>query len=285
MTDGIILINKPQGITSFSVVATVKRRFGVKCGHSGTLDPLATGLLPVMCGKATKLCQYLTEENKAYRATLRFGTETDTHDITGNVVYTDNKIITLDQIKEILPDFLGKIKQMPPAYSAIKVRGTALYKLARSGKDVEVPEREVTIYSIDILSFENNELIMDVECSKGTYIRSLCRDIARALGTVGTMSALHRTKTGGWNVEESHSLDCENLEEHIIPIEKALDYMPKFNPGEFFSRLLVNGCEIDTVKLKNLPQQRCLVYYKELIGIGEIITKSDKKYFKIITHL
>lgn len=285
MTDGIILINKPQGITSFSAVSTVKRRLGIKCGHSGTLDPLATGLLPVMCGKATKLCQYLTDGNKAYRATLKFGIETDTHDITGKVTSTDDKKITLQQIEATLPHFIGNIKQVPPAYSAIKVGGTALYKLARSGVDVDVPEREITIYSIDIISFENNELVIDVECSKGTYIRSLCRDIARTLGTVGTMSALNRTKTGGWDIRDSVALDIDNIENHIIPIEKALDYMPKFNPGAFFARLLINGCEIDTVKLKNLPREKCLVYYEKLLGIGEIITKNEKEYFKIVTHL
>ncbi len=285
MTDGVILINKPEGITSFSAVSKVKRRLGVKCGHSGTLDPLATGLLPVMCGKATKLCQYLTEGNKAYRATLKFGIETDTHDITGTVTETNDKTVTIDEIKDVLPKFLGNIKQVPPAYSAIKVGGTALYKLARSGKDVEVPEREITIYSIDIVDFSGTELIMDVECSKGTYIRSLCRDIAQAVGTVGTMSALNRTKTGGWDIADSVDIDCEDLENHIIPIEKALDYMPKFNPGSFFARLLQNGCEIDTVKLKNLPLERCLVIHDGLIGIGERLTKNEKEYFKIVTHL
>ncbi len=285
MTDGIILINKPQGITSFSAVAQMKRRLGVKCGHSGTLDPLATGLLPIMCGKATKLCQYLTEGDKQYRATLKFGIETDTHDITGNVTATSDKSVTLNEIKEVIPDFIGKIKQVPPSYSAIKVNGTALYKLARSGKDVEVPEREITVYSIDIIDFSGDELIMDVACSKGTYIRSLCRDIARALGTVGTMSALERTKTGGWTIEESVALDCENIENHIIPIENALSYMPVFNPGSFFARLLNNGCEIDAVKLKNLPRDLCLVKHEKLLGIGSILIKDGKEVFKIITHL
>ncbi len=285
MTDGIILINKPQGITSFSAVAQMKRRLGVKCGHSGTLDPLATGLLPIMCGKATKLCQYLTEGDKRYRATLKFGIETDTHDITGNVTDTSDKKVTLEEIESVLPDFIGNIRQIPPAYSAIKVNGTALYKLARSGKDVEVPEREITIYSIDIIEFSDNELIMDVACSKGTYIRSLCRDIARALGTVGTMSALERTKTGGWTIEQSVSLDSEEIENSVIPIEKALSHMPVFNPGSFFARLLQNGCEIDTVKLKNLPRDLCLVKHEKLLGIGSILEKDGKEVFKIITHL
>lgn len=285
MTDGIILINKPKGITSFSAVAAVKRRLGVKCGHSGTLDPMATGLLPIMCGKATKLCQYLTDGDKAYTAKLRFGIETDTHDITGQITKQNNISVDLDAVKKVIPDFLGEIKQIPPAYSAIKVGGTALYKLAREGKEVEVPERTVTVYSIDISDLKNNELTMDVRCSKGTYIRSLCRDIARAIGTVGTMSSLIRTETGGWHINDSTTLDDENLEKHIIPIEDALSYMPKFYPGDFFSRLLRNGCEIDTVKLKNLPHGYSLVFNNELLGIGAVIQKNGKDLYKIITHI
>lgn len=286
MTDGIILINKPKDITSFSAVAKIRKRLGVKCGHSGTLDPLATGLLPIMCGKATKLCQYLTDGDKAYRATLLFGIETDTHDITGNITKTDDNCkVTFDNIKKILPFFLGNITQTPPAFSAIKVNGTALYKLARSGKDVTVPEREITIHSITPISFSDNELVIDVVCSKGTYIRSLCRDIAQKLGTVGTMKALNRTETGGWHINDAVELDCENIENHIIPIESALSYMPKFDPGSFFARLLTNGCEIEAVKLKNLTADRCIVFHQKLLGIGSIIEKNEKKYFKIITHL
>ena len=193
--------------------------------------------------------------------------------------------VDLNEIKKVIPNFLGEIKQFPPAYSAIKVGGTALYKLAREGKDVEVPERTVTIYSIDIIDFKDNELTIDVRCSKGTYIRSLCRDIARAIGTVGTMSSLVRTETGGWHIDNSVHLDEEDLENHIIPIEDALSYMPKFYPGDFFSRLLRNGCEIDTVKLKNLPHSHSLVFNNELLGIGTVIQKNGKNLYKIITHI
>lgn len=285
MTDGIVLINKPEGITSFTAVAKVKRILGVKCGHSGTLDPLATGLLPIMCGKATKLCQYLTDGDKLYRAELTFGIETDTHDITGTVTKTDTRSISIAEVEAILPRFIGKIKQTPPVYSAIKVNGTALYKLARSGKqDIDVPEREITINSITVLSFSENKMIFDVACSKGTYIRSLCRDIAKSLDTVGTMSALTRIETGGWNLKDAVSLE-DDIEKHLIPIEKALSYMPHYTPNMFFARLLENGCEIDPVKLKGLPLENCLVYGENLIGIGGIIEKGDKKLFKIITHL
>ena len=285
MNDGIILIDKPQGITSFSVVNKLRKQLGVKCGHSGTLDPLATGLLPILCGKATKLCSYITEGDKAYRATLKFGIETDTYDITGNITKTDKKIPTLSEIEQVLPCFLGTIKQTPPAYSAIKVDGTALYKLAREGKNVTVPEREITIYNIEIINFHNDELVIDVACSKGTYIRSLCVDIAHALNTVGTMSALRRTKSGLWSVDNAVTLDCECLYDHIISIDEALGNYPKFFPGEFFSRLLSNGCAIETKKLKNIPDGISRVYSDKLIGLGSVTESNGVKQFKLITHL
>lgn len=285
MTDGIILIDKPQGITSFSAVATVRRTLGVKCGHSGTLDPLATGLLPIMCGKATKLCPYLTEGDKGYRATLRFGVATDTYDITGTVTEKCDKKVTLEEIQTVIPCFIGKIKQTPPAYSAIKVGGKALYKLAREGKEVTVPEREITIYSIEIIDFTGVELIMDVECSKGTYIRSLCNDIARKLGTVGTMSALVRTKIGGWSNDDAVPLDSENLSEYIISMDKALAQYPVFNPPAFFATLLSNGCAVDVNKLKNIPNGICRVRTDKLLGLGQVLNKNGEKVFKLITHL
>ena len=286
MKDGIILLDKPSGITSFTAVAMMKRRLSVKCGHSGTLDPLATGLLPIMCGKATKLCKYLTEADKSYRAVLRFGQATDTFDITGQVTKECDKEISIEQIKAVIPEFIGKIKQIPPAFSAIKVGGTALYKLAREGKEVTVPEREIEIYSIEIIDYNKNELTIDVECSKGTYIRSLCNDIAIRLGTVGTMSALRRTKTCGWDISEAVSPDCEDIESRIIPMEIALKDFPSFYPDSFFVRLLSNGCAVETKKLRKVPKGMCRVYDGQtLIGLGEAYVKDEAEVFKIITHL
>lgn len=285
MTDGIILINKPEGITSFGAVNKIRKKLGVKCGHSGTLDPLATGLLPIMCGKATKLCSYLTEGDKKYRATLKFGIATDTYDVTGNVTKTDDKDITLKDILEVIPQFTGKIKQIPPAFSAIKVDGTALYKLARKGKEVKVPEREITIYKIDIVDFLNKELIMDIECSKGTYIRSLCHDIAESLGTVGTMSALIRTRTGRWDLNNAVDLDCENIESHIISMDETLSEYPIFKPGDFFSKLLSDGCAVDIKKLKNIPDGISRLYSDRLIGLGSVTEKDGIFVYKLITHL
>lgn len=283
MNDGVILIDKPEGITSFTAVAIMKRRLGVKCGHSGTLDPLATGLLPIMCGKATKLCSILVDGDKQYIATMRFGQKTDSYDITGNVVATSDILPTYEQIENILPEFTGQIKQIPPAFSAIKVGGTALYKLAREGKQVEVPERTITVYSIKILSYNAPELVIEVNCSKGTYIRSICNDLAERLGTYGCMSKLRRTKTCGFDVTDAHLPDEENIEKYIMSIDEVLKDLPEYHPQSFFARLLSNGCAVETKKLgKQLPSSLCRVYDTEkLIGLGEIIGDT----FKITTHL
>ena len=286
MKDGIILIDKPQNMTSFAVVACMRRKLGVKCGHAGTLDPLATGLLPVMCGKATKLCDYITDGDKAYRATLKFGYETDSCDITGNIIKRDEKSISLSDIKCVLPQFVGKIKQVPPSFSAIKVGGTALYKLARQGIAVDVPERQVVINSISIIDFSCNNLIMDVECSKGTYIRSLCRDIARSLGTAGTMSALCRTRVGKWHVENAVSLDDFDCDLNIISMDNALSEYPEFSPSNFYGTLLLNGCAVSVSKLGKIPDGICRVKMNGvLIGLGKILRVDGDARFKLVTHL
>lgn len=282
MNDGVILIDKPEGITSFTAVAIMKRRLSVKCGHSGTLDPLATGLLPIMCGKATKLCSFLTDGDKRYTATLLFGKRTDTYDITGNVLEESDRLPSLDEIKDALCEFTGTIKQTPPAFSAIKVGGKALYKLARDGRHVDVPEREITVYSIDIISYRENELVLDVACSKGTYIRSICNDLAIKLKTVGCMSALRRTETCGYSVKNAVLPDTEDIEKYIMPMDEVLKELPAFYPESFFVHLLSNGCAVETKKLKGLPSGICRVYDNDrLIGIGE--TKDTT--FKITTHL
>lgn len=282
MKDGVILIDKPEGITSFSAVAMLKRRLGVKCGHSGTLDPLATGLLPIMCGKATKLCSYLTDGDKQYIATLKFGIATDTYDITGQVTAKSDIFPTIDELQNTLPKFTDTIKQIPPAFSAIKVGGKALYKLAREGKQVEVPEREITVHSIKVLDYRQGEADLLIDCSKGTYVRSLCNDIATTLGTCGCMSALRRTQTGGWDVKDAVLPDADNVENFIIPIDTVLKDLPEYRPESFFARLLSNGCAVETKKLKGLPSGRVRVYNNgTLLGIGDTTDST----FKIITHL
>jgi len=184
--NGILIVNKPKGFTSQDVVSKVKKILNEKkAGHTGTLDPLATGVLPVLIGSSTKLSKYLIEHNKTYVAKIKLGQKTDTGDSEGKVI--DEKpipSISVSKIEKVLHTFMGKQNQIPPMYSAIKVNGKKLYEYARSGENVEITPRRIEIYSIKLLNFEDGQIEFEVSCSKGTYIRVLCEDIAKALGTV-----------------------------------------------------------------------------------------------------
>ncbi len=293
--NGLFLIDKPADMTSFGVVARIRRLTGEKCGHSGTLDPFATGLLPVMVGKATKLCELMTQGDKEYIGTLRFGVATDTGDFTGQVIATDEKPVSARELEALFPNFTGEITQRPPAYSAIKINGVPLYRLARKGREVELPERKVTIHRLELLSFDEaaREAVIRVACSKGTYIRSLFSDLAVAAGSVGTTAALRRTKSGGFSVEEAVPLETlmETLEKthsapEFIPVEEVLKEFPRYEPVDFFAGLLQNGCAVDIRKLKNLPQGLCAVYRgKNLLGLGDQIIKDGETCFKVVIHL
>lgn len=292
--NGIYLVDKPSDMTSFGVVARVRRLSGMKCGHSGTLDPMATGLLPVMVGKATKLCELFTEGEKEYIGTLRFGLLTDTGDITGEILQERAGAPTKEQLLAALPCFLGKITQRPPIYSAIKVDGVPLYRHARAGRQIEVPEREVEILRLELLDYDEQkgEAVLAVECSKGTYIRTLFMDLAAKCGCLGTMAALRRTKVGRFTIEESIPLEqlMEQLEQGnspaFLPLEEALSFLPQYEPPEFFATLLKNGCAVDVKKLRGLPQSLCTVYSGgALLGLGEIIEKDGETCFKVVTHL
>lgn len=223
--NGIILINKPLNCTSHDVVNKVRKICHTKkVGHCGTLDPLASGVLVLCINKATKALQFITSEDKEYIATITLGKATDTYDLEGKITsekeYQND--LTLKQVEETLKTFLGKQKQVPPIYSAIKVNGKKLYEYARNNEKVEIEPRDIEIYSLELLSFEKNEIKIKTHCSKGTYIRSLCVDIASALGYPGVMSSLIRTKSGHFALD-----DCITLEEleqnpnQCIPIEEA----------------------------------------------------------------
>ena len=206
--DGIILINKPLNCTSHDVVNKVRKICHTKkVGHCGTLDPLASGVLVLCINKATKALQFITSEDKEYIATITLGKATDTYDLEGKITsekeYQND--LTLKQVEETLKTFLGKQKQVPPIYSAIKVNGKKLYEYARSGKKVEIEPREIEIFDIDLISISKDmkEIVYKVWCSKGTYIRSLCEDIAERLGTVGFMSGLNRTRVGDFRIEQA----------------------------------------------------------------------------------
>ena len=207
---GLHLLNKPEGITSFSAVSAVKRIAGEKrVGHTGTLDPMATGVLPILLGRATVLSGLMLDADKRYTAKIKLGTVTDTDDITGEII-TRNKVdISEEKLKEVLAHFTGRIKQTPPMYSAIKKDGVRLYKLAREGKTAEIPSRDIEIYSIDVLKSLNEdfEFVIDTHVSKGTYIRSLARDIGEYLGCGATLAGLERTYASGFNISECMPLD------------------------------------------------------------------------------
>ncbi|MDR2599095.1 MAG: tRNA pseudouridine(55) synthase TruB [Oscillospiraceae bacterium] len=206
--NSIIIIDKSTDWTSHDVVAKLRGALKIKrIGHGGTLDPMATGVLPIFIGQATKLSSMSTDADKEYIATLRLGIVTDTQDITGTILSESNVTATVNDLFNVLPQFIGKIQQVPPMYSAIKKKGKKLYELARKGIEVEREPREVIIHDINLLSNTENEFKLHIICSKGTYIRTLCHDIGQALGTGGTLSSLRRTRSGDYRIEDSHTLD------------------------------------------------------------------------------
>ena len=216
--DGIIIINKPQGCTSHDIVYKVKKITKEKVGHTGTLDPNATGVLPLLVGKGTLTSKYLINHDKIYEVTLKLGEKTDTADIEGNIIEekpVKKEILKENNIKKVLQTFIGKQQQIPPMYSAIKVKGKKLYEYARKGKKIEIEPRNIEIYNIELINIDikAKEIQFCVECSKGTYIRSLCEDIATKLQTVGYMKNLKRIQVGNFNIR--NSITVEELQENI----------------------------------------------------------------------
>lgn len=237
---GWLILDKPVGLGSTQAVSVVKRalREGsypkAKVGHGGTLDPLASGVLPVAIGEATKLAGRLLDGDKAYEFTIRFGEETDTLDAEGQVIETSDIRPTLDAIEAVLPRFTGPTEQVPPIFSALKVDGARAYDLARAGEDVSLATRAVIVRSLDILSMDaTDQITLSAHVSKGTYIRSLARDIARALGTVGHVAYLRRTKAGPFGLAQAITLDklaefakARSLEDYLLPLRAGLDDIP-----------------------------------------------------------
>ena len=274
--DGIILINKQKNYTSHDVVNKVKKITKSKVGHTGTLDPNATGVLPLLLGNATKISKYLINHDKEYEVLLQLGTKTDTADAEGKII--EEKDVNIDSlseenVKKVLSTFLGKQKQMPPMYSAIKVNGKKLYQYARQGQEVEIKPREIEIYEIKLINLDKKQkqISLVVSCSKGTYIRSLCEDIADRLGTVGFMKELNRTKVGEFNIK-----DCVTIEEFeekynkndfsdIITIEEIFKENPKIELDNLNIKQYLNG-----VKIKVPAQDAIYRTYlnNKFIGLG-----------------
>ena len=274
--DGIIIINKEKDYTSNDVVQIIKKIFKEKVGHTGTLDPMATGVLPILIGKGTHLSKFLINHDKIYIATLKLGIKTDTGDITGNIIKEDeNKIeLTERKIVEALNRIKGKQEQIPPMYSAIKINGKKLYEYARQGKKIDVEPRNIEIYDTELINFTNEEIKFRVICSKGTYIRALCEKIAEILGTIGTMSELIREKVGDYDIKQSITIDelkknAEDerfIEEKIISIEKFLKDKKEIilSPRSYIA--FING-----VKLLSDEENGIYKIYsinKEFIGSG-----------------
>ena len=286
--NGVINIYKNTGMTSFDVVAIVRRVAKMKkVGHTGTLDPAASGVLPVCLGKATKIIDYIMENKKVYRVNLKLGMVTDTYDLEGEVLREeDASHITKDKILNCINSFVGTIDQVPPMYSALKQNGVRLYELARQGIEVHREARKITIYSIENIKIESNDNIqMDVCCSKGTYIRSLCYDIGEKLNVGATMTALERIQNGPFTKEEAINIEDlteELLEKHIISIEKALDSFEKITVNEKFGKLLRNGVKVFDNRMYSEEVEFNKLYrvYEDngvFLGLG----KRDEKGFKL----
>ena len=287
MYNGIINVYKETGYTSFDVVARLRGILGQKkIGHTGTLDPDATGVLPVAVGNATKLVDMLTDKKKEYVATFILGMTTDTQDISGKVTDRSKVTCTDEKIRDVITSFTGDIKQIPPMYSAIKVGGRKLYELAREGKEIERKPRPVTIYDIEILSMdtcgEDPNITIKVECSKGTYIRTLCHDIGQELGCGAVMSSLKRTASGQFTIESAHTLDeierlkqAGDIERLITPVDAFFADIPQVTVTGRELALVENG---NRIALTDHKEEKIRIYGQEFMAVYELVDPKRRIY-------
>jgi tRNA pseudouridine55 synthase len=270
--DGFLNINKPAGWTSHDVVARLRKVLGtdlksvpsrLKIGHTGTLDPAATGVLPICLGKATKLARFLTETDKEYRAVMRLGETTDTQDATGKILSRRPiEDVTEDRIREILALFRGAIRQIPPMYSAVKVEGQRLYKAARAGREVDRAPRTIVIHRLELVRIEGPDVTLEVSCSKGTYIRTLCADIGERLGPGAHLHRLERTRSGPFRLEDAATLSeveaavkAGRIQERILPAGEVLKDFPSMSVTGHGARLLMHGTPIGLQAVGRLPKE------------------------------
>ena len=278
---GIICIDKPQGMTSFAVCSRLRKIFGEKkVGHAGTLDPLATGVLPVMIGGATKFLSHLPEHDKGYLAEFELGKTTDTLDITGNLTGEFPVNCSDEQVRYAVESFKGKIMQVPPMYSAVSVGGKRLYELARSGVEVERQSREIEIKKLDMMPKNGDYYVIDVLCSKGTYIRSLIDDIGKKLGTGAVMTSLCRTQACGFSLADCNDLESlfaakeagEDMQKYLLPVENVFLQFEKLTVSQAQSIRFKNGGALDAERIKS-PITESSVYRVcspngEFLGLG-----------------
>ena len=282
--NGIIVINKHKGCTSHDIVYKVKKICNEKVGHTGTLDPMATGVLPLLIGKGTLCSKYLINHDKIYRATIQLGIETDTLDAEGTVIDANevsSEILKEEYIINVLNTFLGKQEQVPPMYSAIKVNGKKLYQYAREGKSIEVQSRNIEIYNIKLLEVnkENKQIKFEVHCSKGTYIRSLCSDISKKLGTIGHMIELQRVQVGEFNISNSVTLEQiqnnpNELKKYLITIEDIFKDKENINLDNKKLQLFLNGVQLNFNKEEGVYK---IYNANKFVGIGCIKNNKLKR--------
>ncbi len=291
MIDGIINIDKDKGMTSHDVVNIVRRKLSIKkVGHTGTLDPMATGVLPICIGKATKIASIITNGDKAYEVVMKLGIETDSYDITGEIVNRAEVNVSKQQIVCAISSFVGDIMQVPPMYSAIKVGGKKLYELAREGKTIERKERAITIYDIYDIVVNEDEVSFIVQCSKGTYVRSLVYDIGRKLGCFATMTALRRVKSGSYSIDDALPVEqfknahISCIKDSIQTLDSYFDYLPKVVINSKYDKYLYNG---NKISYRNLIDDSLYnVYSSRDEYMGVYIYKSGMlapKYFWAFT--
>lgn len=283
--NGILVIDKPQDWTSHDVVGKLR---GIckerRIGHSGTLDPLATGVLVVFIGRATRAVEFAENDEKEYLAGLRFGIRTDTADITGTILEQTDQRPERARVSEAISSFCGEIEQIPPMYSAIKLNGQKLYQLARKGQVVERKPRKVTIFRIDIVEENNEDLLLDVVCSKGTYIRTLCEDIGQKSSCPACMSSLRRIRAGRFTIEDSHSLEevAEDPEKYLLPVDSLFYDLPAIKASENQEKVIRNGGAYSL----DVPEGNYRVYSsnEEFLMLGEVAEgqmKTIKSFFEI----
>lgn len=286
---GVLCVNKPQKFTSFDVIAKLRGMTRTrKLGHSGTLDPMATGVLPVFFGGATKACDLVPITDKRYRAGVRFGQTTDTQDVWGTVLREDPRPVSRDALEDALRGFRGTISQLPPMYSAVQINGQRLYDLARKGVEVERTPRKITIHSLELLSYEEStrEAVVDVCCSKGTYIRTLCHDLGEVLGCGGIMTSLVRTEAAGFTLADCRTLeeiqalvDEGRLGEALLPVEALFRGLPAIRLSPVQSRMFENGVRLDLnrVRHQEIPGSHA-VYDSEgtFLGLAQCQTETEE---------
>ena len=282
---GVLIINKHQGVTSHKIVQIIRKLYNTRrVGHTGTLDPMATGVLPVLIGRAVKASDFLTAEDKEYSAEMTLGITTDTEDITGTVLAESDEIPSPDEVLRVCQSFLGETEQIPPMYSALKIGGQKLVDIAREGGTVERAPRKIRIENIECEKITPKVYRLRVSCSKGTYIRTLCADIGKKLGCGAVMSSLERTRSASFTLEASHTIEeLENLSQEeraalVIPTESLFADLPAVNINDFYTKLIKGGTELYQKKLRTSFEDGALVrlrHNNSFIALGKVTEFPD----------